>query len=120
MGDGLRGQLAAALLNAQRWEPDECYVFDAEGTERPHLAIEVVWTSGGIDKLEVYRRLRIREVWYCRKGQLQVYVLTDQGYRPQGRSTRLPGLDLPLLTQFLDQPTAYDAIQSFRAALRNG
>ena len=53
-------------------EPDECYVFDAEETDRPHLAIEVVWTSGGIDKLGVYRRLRIQEIWYWRKGQIQV------------------------------------------------
>jgi len=32
-------------------------------------------------------------------------------------STRLPGLDLDLLTRFLDQPTAYDAIQGFRGHL---
>ncbi|NEX16521.1 MAG: Uma2 family endonuclease [Halochromatium sp.] len=98
-------------------EPDECYIFDAEETDRPHLAIEVVWTSGGIDKLEVYRRLRVQEVWYWRKGRIQVYVLADDGYRPQAHSARLPGLDLDLLTKFLDQPTAYDAIQGFRAHL---
>jgi hypothetical protein len=28
----------------------------------PDIAIEVVWTSGGIDKLEVYRGLDVPEV----------------------------------------------------------
>jgi hypothetical protein len=32
--------------------------------DRPDIAIEVIWTSGGIDKLEVYRKLGVREVWY--------------------------------------------------------
>src|SRR5690349_14630739 len=40
-------------------EADECYILGSpqvspEEKERPDLAIEVVWTSGGIDKLEVY------------------------------------------------------------------
>jgi Uma2 family endonuclease len=99
-------------------EPDECYVFDCEETERPHLAIEVVWTSGGIDKLKVYRRLGVEEVWYWRKGQLRVYVLAQEGYRAQAHSARLPGLDLELLVSFLDRPSAYDTIQGFRSALR--
>ncbi len=35
-------------------EPDECYVFGNEpDTQRPDLAIEVVWTRGGIDKREI-------------------------------------------------------------------
>jgi Uma2 family endonuclease len=41
-------------------EPDECYVFGAPPSssgepDRPHLAIEVVWTAGRIDKLDIYR-----------------------------------------------------------------
>lgn len=38
-------------------EPDECYLFGGEEADRPHLVIEVVWTSGGLNKLEIYRRL---------------------------------------------------------------
>ena len=35
-------------------EPDECYVFGTVACpERPDLAIEVVWTSGGVNKLEI-------------------------------------------------------------------
>lgn len=48
-------------------EPDECYVLDGQlgpdgqlDVERPDLAIEVFWTSGGLDKLEIYRGLGVR------------------------------------------------------------
>lgn len=40
-------------------EPDECCIVGADQrAERPDLAIEVVWTSGGLDKLEIYGRLQ--------------------------------------------------------------
>jgi Uma2 family endonuclease len=45
-------------------EPDECYLLGPDQDKRvPHLAIEVVWTSGGIDRVEIYRRLGVGEVW---------------------------------------------------------
>ena len=40
-------------------EPDECYIFGKKKTNRPDLAIEVEWSSGGIDKLDVYRKLGV-------------------------------------------------------------
>lgn len=49
-------------------EPDESYCI-REDKEFPDLAIEVVVTSGGIDKLEVYKRLGVREVWFFKKNQ---------------------------------------------------
>ena len=44
-------------------EPDESYCLGIE-KEVPDFAIEVVVTSGGIDKLEVYKRLGVTEVWF--------------------------------------------------------
>ncbi|HVS22648.1 MAG TPA: Uma2 family endonuclease, partial [Gammaproteobacteria bacterium] len=54
-------------------EAAECYVFGPEPKKkrRPDLAIEVVWTSGGIDKLDAYRKLGVREVWYWDEGRLR-------------------------------------------------
>jgi Uma2 family endonuclease len=106
-------------------EPDECYIFGAEDASRPHLAIEVVWTSGGIDKLEIYRKLDVAEVWYWKRGVLTPYSLRTDGpdaprYEPVTASLVLPGIDLAQLATFLDQPTAYDAIRAYRAALRGG
>ncbi len=75
----------------------------------------------GADELEagldVYRNLGVAEVWYWRKGRIQPYALGDDRYVPIERSARLPGLDLDLLVQFLDRPSAYDAIRDFQAAL---
>lgn len=106
-------------------EPDECYVFGTEPAERPHLAIEVIWTSGGLDKLEIYRLLDIPEIWIWRKGRIQVHVLAkapasapgDARYVPSARSEALPSLDLAQLASFLDRPTASQAIREYRQAL---
>jgi len=103
-------------------EPDECYLFgDAgEDVQRPDLAIEVVWTSGGLHKLEVYRKLDVREVWYWRQGILRPHALRDdERYEEVAASEVLPGIDLVQLASFLDRPTTYDAIRDYRAALRD-
>lgn len=99
-------------------EPDECYVFGAdEPTDRPGLVIEVVWTSGGIDKLEIYRVLAIAEVWFWIEDRIEVHVLRDGRYERADRSRWLPELDLSLLCSFLDRPFV-EAKREFRAALR--
>jgi Uma2 family endonuclease len=100
-------------------EPDECYVFGevAEPT-RPDLAIEVVWTSGGIDKLEVYRKLGVQEVWYWRRGTIQPYALRGERYDAIPGSEVLPGIDLLLLAGFLDRKTTSRAIREYRLALK--
>ena len=48
---------------AVKREADESYKLTPESL-RPDLAIEVIFTSGGIDKLEAYKRLAISEVWF--------------------------------------------------------
>ncbi|NET38337.1 MAG: Uma2 family endonuclease [Cyanothece sp. SIO1E1] len=52
-------------------EPDKSYCI-VEEKEFPDLAIEVVVTSGGIDKLEIYKRLGVKEVWYFKENQFAV------------------------------------------------
>jgi len=99
-------------------EPDECYVFGTDEAERPQLAIEVVWTSGRIDKLDIYRKLGIAEVWYWRKGVIQPYCLRGERFVPVEQSEMLPELDLAMLTSFIDQPTTFDAIRGYRQALQ--
>ena len=100
-------------------EPDECYVFGPpRDATRPDLAIEVVWTSGGIDKLALYRALRVREVWFWRRGVLRPYILRDDGYVEADASEALPGIDLAQLCRYLDQPTTSQAIRAYRDALR--
>ena len=99
-------------------EPDECYVFGPVGDRRrPDLAIEVVWSHGGLDKLGVYRKLGVAEVWYFRKGRIDVYVLRGRRYGQAERSAALPDIDLEQLTSFLDRETTSQAIRDYRAAL---
>lgn len=52
-------------------EPDKSYCIRTE-KEFPNLVIEVIVTSGGINKLEVYRRLAIQEVWLFEQDCFQV------------------------------------------------
>ena len=99
-------------------EPDECYQVGDEEKPRPDLAIEVVWTSGGLSKLSIYERLGVPEVWTWRRGALHVHVLRDEGYVEVERSEVFPDLDLQLLLSLLGEPTLYDAQTKLLAALR--
>jgi Uma2 family endonuclease len=99
-------------------EPDECYIIGDQSKERPDLAIEVIWTSGGIDKLEIYRRLSVGEVWMWRDGSIEVYVLRNDAYERVDRSLVLPGVDLDLLASFVDRPSLTHAVRDYRAALK--
>ena len=99
-------------------EPDECYLVGDQSKDTPDLAIEVVWTSGGIDKLEIYRRLGVGEVWFWKAARIEVHVLRQQRYERTETSSLFPDLDLELLSSFLDRPTALQAVKAFRDALR--
>jgi len=77
-----------------------------------------VWTSGGIDKLEIYRRLGIGEAWFWKESRIEVHVLRQLEYERTYRSGLFPDLDLVLLCSFLDRPTALQAVKAFRDALR--
>jgi Uma2 family endonuclease len=81
------------------------------------LAIEVVWTSGRLDKLEIHRKLGVREVWVWRRGRLAVHALRGESYEAVAASEVLPGIDLVELVQFLDRSTASRAIRDYRATL---
>ena len=68
-------------------------------------------------EVEIYRKLGVAEVWWWRKGRLTPYGLGGEHYTGMDHSRVLPELDLAQLASFLDQPTAYDAIRAYRAAL---
>jgi Uma2 family endonuclease len=86
--------------------PDQSYSI---GTLKqiPDLAIEVVFTSGGIDKLAKYQAMvsdrpevnGVSEVWFWEDGTLALYRLRGKQYEPIGRSELdgLKNLDLAVL-----------------------
>lgn len=103
-----------------RLEPDESYSIGSK-KPIPDLAIEVTVTSGGINKLLVYARLNVPEVWFWEDGTIDVYCLRDGGtYEKVSRSELLPDLDIDLVAQHSRMADQYDAIQSFIQILRAG
>lgn len=100
-------------------EPDECYILGTDQSKDvPDLAIEVAWTGGGIDKLEIYRRLGVREVWFWKDERIEIHVLRGERYEQVARSRLLPELDVAGLTAHLEHPTALRAVKAFREDLR--
>lgn len=98
-------------------EADKSYEL-TPGKEFPDLVIEVVISSGGINKLEAYKRLKITEVWFWEKGQLSLYALQDEAYKNVSQSQLLPNLDLALLMHCIKLPSHTQALREFRASLQ--
>jgi Uma2 family endonuclease len=85
-------------------EPDECYKLgplDEDGV--PDLAIEVIVSSGLVDKMSVYAGLGIPEVWTWRPelATITVQRLFGAEYVARERSELLPELDLDMLSRFV-------------------
>jgi Uma2 family endonuclease len=101
-------------------EADESYILGpvTEQPKIPDLACEVIWTTGGIDKLEVYRGLGVPEVWFWQDGALRIYLLEHDRYVQAQRSRLLPGLDPDLIVRFMAYPSQTQAVRGLRAALR--
>ena len=97
-------------------EADKSYELGAD-RERPDLAIEVVVTSGGIDKLEAYKRLQIPEVWFWENSRLSLYALGQEGYEEIASSQLLPELDIALLIRCVNMPIHVEAIKEFKRAI---
>ncbi|MEM9539042.1 MAG: Uma2 family endonuclease [Cyanobacteria bacterium P01_E01_bin.42] len=100
-----------------RKEPDESYNIETKKA-MPDLAIEVTFTSGGVDKLKLYQRLGVGEVWFWEDGVLNIYVLREK-YEEVEQSELLPDLDLELLKRYITYHDQYDAVREFTRALRD-
>ena len=99
-------------------EPDECYSIGV-AIGLPDLAIEVIWTHGGLDKLEIYRQLGVREVWVWKADEIQSFALRGDRYERIPASELLPQIDLGLIQSLLNAPSQTVAIRELRAALRS-
>ncbi|MEG4987080.1 Uma2 family endonuclease [Microcoleus sp. BR0-C5] len=98
-------------------EADLSYELGAN-REFPDLAVEVVVTSGGINKLEAYKRLEIPEVWFWENGALRMYSLGADGYVEVDRSQVLPDLDIVLLAPCINIENHLQAMREFREAIQ--
>jgi Uma2 family endonuclease len=121
-GIELSGYGSWTLRNAPKeraLEPDECYIIgDTCLKDTPDLAIEIIWTSGGLDKLEVYRALGVEEVWLWRDGTIRMYRLSGEHYSDLTHSLAFPDLDVRLLARLADYEDQTHALMKFRDNLR--
>ncbi len=87
----------------------------------PDLVVEVVFSSGGLQKLQRYRVLGVPEVWFWQDGLFGLYRLRDAGYAKINRSEipELATLDIELLTRcvLMAQTSRLEAARMFRNAL---
>ncbi|MBD2455037.1 Uma2 family endonuclease [Nostoc sp. FACHB-87] len=102
-------------------EPDECYAI-GEKKDIPDLAIEVNITSGSLDKLKIYQRLGVAEVWVWQFNQLKLYHLREEtptqlldthGYEQITASEILPELNIALLERCVQISDDIEAIDQF-------
>ncbi len=100
-------------------EPDECYCLGAL-KEVPDIALEIVLTSGGVDKLAVYQGLGVPEVWFWQQQKLTFYHLASNGqeYLQSDRSLLLPDLDPSLLMSFIQTDQQTQAVRNYRLSLK--
>jgi Uma2 family endonuclease len=102
-------------------EPDECYVLTKRPRSRlrrPDVAIEVVRTTGGIPKLEIYRKLGVREVWFWARGALRFFELRRGAYREIAASKLAPALPVRAIVRAMRKPDQPSALRALRASLR--
>jgi Uma2 family endonuclease len=116
-------------------EADECYyvaraawaasrdLFDLSVDPPPDLAIEVDITSSSLNKEDIYRDLRVPELWRYDEGHLVIRALTaGRGYESVPRSLSFPMLPPQVIDDFVARRSAADDMTlmlEFREWVRN-
>jgi Uma2 family endonuclease len=99
--------------------PDESYCIGSN-KEIPDIVIEIIVTSGTINRRELYKPKRIPEVWFWKSEKMRIFRLNDAGeYEEVSRSCFFPDLDKTLLLRYIAYPDQYDAVNEFVAFLRS-
>ena len=98
--------------------PDESYSIGTK-TEVPDIVIEVIVTSGSINRKELFKPKKVPEVWFWKSNQIKIFRLNAAGeYEFVNRSGFLPNLDPALLLRYIANPDQYEAVQEFVQAIR--
>jgi len=99
--------------------PDESYCIGSD-KETPDIVIEIIVTSGTMNRKELYKPKRVPEVWFWKSNQLTIWQLNAAGeYVEVSRSGFLPDQDKALLLQYISHPDQYDAVNEFVGVIRN-
>src|SRR5262249_1068369 len=97
------------------FEPDACFYvqnvdrirgqqdIDLTLDPAPDLVVEIDITNPSLEKLPIFARLGIPEVWRYQRGTLTDLVVDHGGYREQETSLAFPLLTRTILNDFLAQ-----------------
>jgi len=115
-----RKSAGSTTMKKRAWkrglEPDECFYigqrsvaamrgrdeFDADRDPPPDLVIEIDVTASSDNRIEMYRRMGVAEVWRDKSEIITFLGLTKDGrYRQIKRSRQFPFLTSDKLTQFV-------------------
>jgi Uma2 family endonuclease len=102
-------------------QPDQSYCINGI-KPIPDLSIEIVFSSGGTNKLARYRAIGVPEVWFWEDGVLSLYHLRPDGYEKIEQS-ELPGLkdlDLTVLKRCVltGETSTTESLKEFTAYLQ--
>ncbi|BBD66700.1 hypothetical protein NIES4072_60260 [Nostoc commune NIES-4072] len=99
--------------------PDESYSIGTE-KEVPDIVIEIIVTSGTINRKELYKPKKVPEVWFWKSNSIKIFRLNKQEeYEQVDRSGFFPDLDPALLLNYIAMPDQYDAVVEFEQIIRN-
>jgi Uma2 family endonuclease len=100
--------------------PDESYSIGTK-KDTPDILIEVIITSGTINRRELYKPKQVPEVWFWKSDTIRIFHLNSFGeYEEVERSSFFPDLDPNILLQYIAMPDQYDAVQAFEQFLTRG
>jgi Uma2 family endonuclease len=98
--------------------PDESYCIGTN-KEIPDIVIEVIVSSGTINRKELYKPKKVPEVWFWKSDSIRIFRLNATGeYEEINRSQFFPDLDIVMLLQYISHPDQYDAVNEFVQAIR--
>ncbi len=108
-------------------EPDECFYFHNLGRVRgkkridlmrdppPDLALEVEVTRSAINRMAIFAKIGVPEVWRFRRSQITVYQLHKGRYQAARRSAYFPMIDPRQLERFVRLGQEEDDARMIRA-----
>lgn len=97
------------------FEPDSCFYIQNEESVRgksridlavdppPDLVIEIDITSPSLDKLPIYARMGVPEVWRYDGEKLEILRRENKGYAQSAESSALPSLTNTVLSRFVEE-----------------
>lgn len=98
--------------------PDESYCIGTN-KETPDIVIEIIVTSGTINRKELFKPKKVPEIWFWKSDQIKIFQLNPTGeYEEVKRSRFFPDLDPALLLKYIAHPDQYDAVAEFVEAIR--